>query len=132
MNQINSAQDIEIYLENLAVTDASAWVNSVLDSLTSTGKKKGMPKQAHSYTATWQDQSFLVVIFVDVVPGYTSIWFDNPVLPWENDEHCASAAAKALGKKARVTSGGWNQQADPDEWIEIDGEGNSSTLIWKT
>jgi hypothetical protein len=132
MNQISNAQDIEIYAENLPVTVASKWISSVLGDLTASKKKKGMPKRAHPFSATWNDQTFMVVVFVDVVPGYTSIWFDNPTLPWENDEQCAIDAAKALQLKTRVTAGGWDQEADPDAWIEIDAQGNKTPLIWKT
>ena len=128
----NNAQDIEIYL---AATNSDAcigWLKQHLDSLTTRPKTKGMPKKAQAFTAQWQNKDFLVLVFENVISGYTSVWLDSSELPWADDESCAKQAASELNTSVRVTAGGWQQNDDPDAWMEITPDGNSQQIIWKT
>lgn len=127
-----TATDIEIYLADLDLADAQAWLESVFGTLTSTPKRKGMPKLAHPFTAQWQGENFTLVVFEKVVPGFTSIWFDHDDLPWADDLACAFIAAKELSRNVRVTAGGWDPKQDPDAWYEVTPAGERTELIWKT
>jgi hypothetical protein len=129
---INNAQDIEIYLAQTDCDTCIEWLQQHLDAITTRKKTKGMPKKAQAFTAHWNDRVFLILIYEQVVPGYTSIWLDSPDLPWDGDESCARQAAHELNTSARITAGGWQQSDDPDAWLEITADGNSQQVIWKT
>jgi hypothetical protein len=132
MNDETKAPDIEIYVDSLSLDDATEWLKLQFEHVAPIKKKKGMPKPAFPFTVTWEQSSFLVVIFERVVPGYTSLWFDSQALPWADDLECAIAVAKQLNKSVRVTAGGWDQTADPDAWTEVSPDGSQKSLIWKT
>lgn len=132
MNPTMTATDIEIYVADLSLSAAQVWLESVFTQITPTPKRKGMPKLAHPFTTQWQDETFTVVIFENVIAGYTSIWFDHATLPWTDDLACAVVAAKELDKNVRVTAGGWDPRQDPDAWVEIAPNGEQTELIWKT
>lgn len=129
---MNNQTDIEIYVNRLDYDEAIAWLTAAFDRVSARPKKKGMPKKAFPVTIEWQQSEFLCVIFEEVVPGYTSIWFDHNNLPWPSDEACAKEAAIFLSKPVRVTAGGWAPDTDPDAWIEIHEDGRTESIIWKT
>ncbi|EAR10497.1 hypothetical protein [Reinekea blandensis] len=123
--------DIEIYVNKLNRDDAEAWLTTVFGTLQPQKKRKGMPKSAFPYVAQWHDTTFHLMIFEQVVPGYTSLWFDTTALPWPDDQACALAAADFFKKPARITAGSWATGSDPDAWIEIMPDGQSREIIWK-
>lgn len=126
------ASDIEIYLANTAVDQCTEWLKTKFDSLEKRAKVKGMPKKAQPFTATWQESTFLVVIIEQVTPGFTSVWLNCMELPWEDDKQCALDAAIDLKTAVRITAGGWQQQDDPDSWLEISETGDVQTIQWQT
>ena len=126
------ATDIEIYLADTTAERCTDWLSTQFGTLTPRPRVKGMPKKALPFTAVWQQQSFLVLIFEQVLPGYTSIWLNCSRLPWPDDQHCALAAAKALRTQVRITAGGWQQQDDTDAWLEISPDGQVTTIQWQT
>lgn len=125
------AQDIEIYVSKLARDEAESWLTGQFESLVPEKKKKGMPKTASLYRATWQNQSFPIIVFEHAAPGYTSLWFDHSELPWADDRECALVAAKHFQRNVRITAGGWENGADPDAWVEIDADGIEKEITWK-
>lgn len=124
--------DIEIYVSQLSTDKAQQWLESIFGSLTTLRKRKGMPKKAQLFEAHWRSASFQIMIFEDVIPGFTSIWLDNSDLPWTGDSDCAAVAAEYFNLPVRITAGSWQDKADPDAWIEVQPDGSSSELIWKT
>ena len=126
------AMDIEVYVQSLPQPNAVEWLQSVFPVVEPQKKRKGMPKGAFPTKVRWQENEFLVIIFENVIPGYTSIWLDSSTLPWEDDEQCGLELAKALNKNVRVTAGGWQQNADPDAWLELTPDGAKNPIIWKT
>ncbi len=128
----NNARDVEIYLENTSAETCFVWLNEQFDALTLRPKTKGIPKKAQLYSAQWHESSFLVLIYENVITGYTSIWIDSSNLPWNDDEDCGKAAASALNTNVRITAGGWQQNDEPDLWLEITPAGDSQRITWKT
>ncbi len=129
---MNSAPDVEIYVANINTEAAQKWLNSVFQVVAVMPKRKGMPKNATSFKVSWERNEFTVMVFEQAVKGYTSLWFDSPRLPWNNDSECATQAAAFYNKGVRVTAGGWEDTADPDAWIEVSPNGDVKQLIWKT
>ena len=129
---MNDIADIEIYVANMSASMAVEWLTQVLDQATPAPKKKGMPKNATLLNALWQQHRFSIMIMEDAVKGYTSLWFDSAILPWPNDTECAKQAAAYFNKGVRVTAGGWEDNADPDAWIDVSPRGELTTIIWKT
>lgn len=124
--------DVEIYVKALTALEAETWLKESLSDLTPMKKKKGMPKNTFSYEGQWKDSHFTIIVFENVAPGFTSIWFDSTALPWPSDESCAKHAAETLNKNVRITAGGWQQQDDPDAWFEVRPNGETTELKWKT
>lgn len=129
---MSNAPDIEIYLEKVKYEQVLPWLENVFDELTLLKKKKGMPKNAQPVSLLWQGSKIFSVVFENVVPGYTSVWMDSRELPWENDQQCAEKAAEFFNCKVRFVTDSWQQQQDPDAWIQIDENGELSEITWKT
>jgi len=129
---MNNAPDIEIYVKELSNDQAYEWLNSVFDGVTAEKKKKGMPKKAFPFRINWQGTDFFAMVFENAVADFTSVWLDCRSLPWQDDTACAIAAAAFFDKNVRVTAGGWEQESNPDAWLEITAEGKTAELVWKT
>ena len=129
---MSNAPDIEIYIQDLSADRAIAWLESVFNDVQVAAKKKGMPKKAQPLSVSWQGATVPVVVFEDVVPGFTSVWLDSPSLPWPDDQSCAINAAQFLTLAVRITAGSWQQDASGDAWIEILPNGSQQEISWQT
>jgi len=125
-----TAPDIEIYIADITLEEATQWLNTIFSDLKTENKKKGMPKNAYPLTAKWNSENFQIVVFEKVVKGFTSIWLDSSNLPWADDEACAKVASKDLEKTVRVSAGSWQQDATENDWLEITPQGTISHLQW--
>jgi|TARA_B110000503_G_scaffold139102_1_gene226735 hypothetical protein len=129
---MSNAPDIEIYVQDLATDQAIAWLEVVFSEVQVAQKKKGMPKKAQPLNINWQGVTIPVVVFEEVVPGFTSIWLDSSSLPWLDDRECAIAAAQFLHLAVRIAAGSWQQDDNGDVWIEILPDGSAHEISWKT
>lgn len=128
----HSAPDIEIYLKAVSVDDLEPWLTKQLDDLTPTKRVAGMPKQARPFQGLWEGERFTILIIEKVVDGFTSLWLNNPDLPWRDDRECALAAAAYFNCEVRIAAGGWQEGAEPDAWVSIQPDGAERDIHWQT
>ena len=110
--------DIEIYVKGPTAEQIEVWLNTQFDGLTT---RSNNPKR-QVYEASWQQQTFEIMVLIKVQSGYTSIWFDHPHLPWQNDKACALAALQHLPPQdlsVRCIASGWQEGDAPDQWLQI-------------
>lgn len=120
--------DIEIYIKKPDPEEIVAWLQQALGETTYHGTvKTGL----HHYSVQYQDKALPVMIFPKAAgKAYTSVWFDTPDTPWQDDLDCAKAAADFLKTEVRCTRGGWSESQDPDEWLKVTDQGVEE-IIWK-
>ena len=123
-----SQPDIEIYLKGPSTDDIKDWLSQQFDALE---VRTESPKR-QVYLATWQADSFEVMVLPKVQSGYTSIWFDHANLPWADDKACAQQALADLpqdGLSIRCIASGWQEGDAPDQWLQLT-PGKEEVINW--
>lgn len=123
-----SQPDIEIYLKGPSAEQINNWLSQQFDELE---VRSDSPKR-QVYQATWGDESFEVMVLIKVQSGYTSIWFDNAKLPWQDDKECAQQALQDLpqeGLSIRCVASGWQEGDAPDQWLQLTPD-NEEVINW--
>ena len=113
--------DLEIYVEGDDIEAMVAWIQTALTD----SDVDNQNKQGAKLTCRYQGEEFPAIIVKNAgSTGFSSIWFDTRLLPWEDDLDCAKAAYEALGKTVRCIESVWVNGDDPDRWFEysVDGE----------
>lgn len=113
-----SQPDIEIYVKGPSAEHIKDWLSQHFDAL-EVGSES--PKR-QVYKATWQTESFEVMVLPKVQSGYTSIWFDHANLPWANDKDCAQQALSDFpteGLSIRCVASGWQEGDAPDQYLQL-------------
>ena len=112
--------DLEIYVEGGDIEAMVAWIQTVFED----SNINNQNKQGAKLTCNYQDETFPVVIVKNAgSTGFSSIWFDTRLLPWEDDLACAKAAYEALEKTVRCIESVWVNGDDPDRWFEYSTDG---------
>lgn len=119
-------EDIEIYL---AATPARAVLDWLAQRFPQHTPPRPAGKKQWKQLLDYQGASLPVLVIEDASPGYTSVWFNSPATPWQDDRDCAREAFAHFQREVRATAGSWKEDADPDEWWSISAAGES-TLIW--
>ena len=116
--------DIEIYIKTKDI-------NKIRSSL------QALFKQDVEFTSQppfecAQINNIPIKVYLNVKSGFSSIWFDSPDSPWDNDLHCAMAIQQQSGLICRCVKASWveNEQEDPDLWLEINNQGQHE-LLWR-
>ena len=117
--------DIEIYVKNLTHNILETWLNNTFgavnitlapDILVGSNSIKGTVQKD-------QDSAHIPIIITPKAAGksYTSLWFQSPETPWENDEECAQSLVEQSGLEVRCSASGWQETEDEnsEQWLSI-------------
>ena len=131
--QVESAQDIEIYVKYVAIEQIELWLRHEFDQVTRIDGDASAPKTARCYQVINKeglDQEPIEVMIIPKVVGiFSSVWFDATTTPWANDQACASAAFAFIQQEIRCTPGSWHEDQDLDLWWSIS-EAGEKEMIW--
>lgn len=85
---------IEIYVHDCSEEEAVTWLRDFFGDL-----ERRDDALVMTYDATYEGETVPVQIAEHVENGsYTSLWFNAPVLPWDEASACARAAQEGLKK----------------------------------
>lgn len=117
--------DIEIYLKDADRDAVSQWLRDVFGSL--------QEWQQNGQAATSTAGDIEVTWYPRAVGKWSSLFFASDATPWASDLDCARDAFAALAVEIRCAPGGWveDQEADPDMWLKVNGEGVQE-FLWRT
>lgn len=113
--------DIEIYLAGTPATAVRDWLASRFPAVPLPWRPAG--KRQWRSEVQHDGQRLPVLVIEEACPGYTSVWFDSPHTPWQDDQACARDAFAHFGTAVRATPGSWQEGDDPDLWWEISAAG---------
>ena len=130
--------DIEIYIKSVSPEAIKKWLETCTSSL---DVQSSNPKR-QAYWATFsnadsvgaadvdsQQTEFEIIVLNKVQSNFSSIWFNTKSSPWADDKTCALAAFKHFQSAVRCVASGWQEGDAPDQWLNIDNEGES-TIDW--
>lgn len=117
-----SQTDIEIYVQAAKPEAIRAWLATCTTSLDA--KSKSPKRQA--YWASFADtKEFEILVLSNVQGNFSSIWFNSPSTPWDSDKSCALQAFAHFQSAVRCVASGWQEGDAPDQWLNIDTQGES-------
>lgn len=114
--------DIEIYLHHTPADAVLAWLQQRFPETAGTRARPAGKKQWR-LTLSAGDQRIPVLVIEEASPGFTSVWFDSPHTPWNDDIACAREAHAHFKVEVRATPGSWQEGDDPDLWWRLDQDG---------
>lgn len=121
--------DIEVYVKGKSEEELTKWLTEALGTVEYQGKREG---GLLHYQVSMNNQSLPVLIMPAVVgKAWTSVWYDTPDTPWQDDVACALQMAKELDTEIRCIRSGWDEEQDPDEWLKVFPDGSSEDILWK-
>ncbi len=122
-----SHPDIEIYLKSVAPDQIESWLTQRFGNL----EHLKHSRRVHQYQLAHSGHRIPVLVVENAAKAFSSILFESTETPWEQDIQCAREAFTHFGKEVRCIASGWNDGDEPDEWIAVTAEGES-TIIWRT
>jgi hypothetical protein len=121
--------DIEVYIKGKTEEEIVQWLKDQFGAAEYQGKLQG---GLLHYDVTNKSDTLPVMIMPAVVgKAWTSVWYDSPNTPWQDDVTCAQQMAKELNTEARCIRSGWDEDQEPDEWLKISADGSVEEILWK-
>lgn len=126
--------DIEIYIKAASTNAVAGWLQQQFDEV-ETLQQQGKVSQ---YRVRWQGADIPVLVVEKAGGIYTSVYFESPQTPWQQDIDCARQAYDYFSENTDITTlevrcvpGGWQEGDDPDAWLAINAEGEQA-IQWKS
>ncbi len=126
--------DIEIYIKAAPTAAVVDWLDQQFAEV-ETVKQQG---KVNHYRVSWQGESIPVLVVEKAGGIYTSVYFESPHTPWQQDIDCARQAYEYFaehtditGLEVRCVPGSWQEGDDPDAWLAINADGEQA-IQWQS
>ena len=127
-DSLSHLDDLEIYIQCNELEAMENWLSNQLERFDVVRKsKKGCKFSCQHQT---QKSNGMIVLNAGRT-GFTSIWIDSRHSPWQNDVAMGRSAFEALNCVVRCVESAWSKGDDPDQWLEIDTQGER-LIQWVT
>lgn len=127
-SSLSQLDDLEIYIQCDDLEKLESWLSQQFEDFhVSRKSKKGCKFICQHQNKT----SHGMIVLNAGHTGFTSIWIDSRHGPWDNDVAMARAAQSQLSEMVRCVESAWSKGDDPDQWLQIDDDGEN-IIQWIT
>ncbi len=124
---MNTLDDIEIYAKNLTLDTIIHWLSDHFSHVI-------IIKQGHRvhdlHVRYGRENTPVMIVEHAAGKAWSSIWFKTTNTPWEGDQQCAESLNNVVHCCVRFNAIPWQQGAEPDQWQQLDEQGQLSTVQW--